>query len=147
MILVYAIDVNGKNGKEREKINTSTYVVKTASGYLPSADSLDTTGMNISTTNLQAVTSVDVDGRLEAIPQIRDHYAAFGDRLPNELAMALDPSVDSITKLFRVPRFTFGAVHAWSWTVTVSWIPVLVQSIFLPLFLSCRKTTQREYHT
>jgi hypothetical protein len=32
MILVYAIDVNGKNGKERKRINTSTYVAKTAIG-------------------------------------------------------------------------------------------------------------------
>ncbi len=40
--------------------------------------------------DLQAITSVAVDGWREAVPQIRDHYAAFGDRLPTELATALD---------------------------------------------------------
>jgi phosphoenolpyruvate carboxykinase (GTP) len=45
--------------------------------------------MNVNTADLQAITSVDVDGWREAVPQIRDHYAAFGDRLPTELATAL----------------------------------------------------------
>jgi phosphoenolpyruvate carboxykinase (GTP) len=46
--------------------------------------------MNINSANLQAISSVDVDGWREAVPQIRDHYAAFGDRRPNELVTALD---------------------------------------------------------
>jgi phosphoenolpyruvate carboxykinase (GTP) len=73
-----------------ERLNGTAQADKTAIGYLPSADSLDTNGMNINTADLQAITSVDVDGWREAVPQIRDHYAAFGDRLPNELATALD---------------------------------------------------------
>ena len=73
-----------------ERLNGTAQADKTAIGYLPSADSLDTNGMNINTADLQAITSVDVDGWREAVPQIRDHYAAFGDRLPNELTTALD---------------------------------------------------------
>ena len=73
-----------------ERLSGTAEADKTAIGYLPSADSLDTNGMNINTADLQAITSVDVDGWREAVPQIRDHYAAFGDRLPNELATALD---------------------------------------------------------
>ena len=79
-----------------ERLNGTAQADKTAIGYLPSADSLDTNGMNINTADLQAITSVDVDGWREAVPQIRDHYAAFGDRLPNELATALDSLESSL---------------------------------------------------
>jgi phosphoenolpyruvate carboxykinase (GTP) len=79
-----------------ERLNGTAQADKTAIGYLPSADSLDTSGMNINTADLQAITSVDVDGWREAVPQIRDHYAAFGDRLPNELATALDALESSL---------------------------------------------------
>ena len=73
-----------------ERLNGTAEADKTAIGYLPNATSLDTTGMQINEADLQAITSVDVDGWREAVPQIRDHYAAFGDRLPTELATALD---------------------------------------------------------
>jgi len=73
-----------------ERLNGTAEADKTAIGYLPNATSLDTTGMQINEADLQAITSVDVDGWREAVPQIRDHYAAFGDLLPNDLATALD---------------------------------------------------------
>ncbi len=79
-----------------ERLNGTAQADKTAIGYLPSADSLDTNGMNINTADLQAITSVDVDGWREAVPQIRDHYAAFGDRLRNEVATALDALESSL---------------------------------------------------
>ena len=80
-----------------ERLNGTAQADKTAIGYLPSATSLDTTGMHINEADLQAITSVDVDGWREAVPQIRDHYAAFGDRLPNELATALDALESSLS--------------------------------------------------
>ena len=79
-----------------ERLNGTAQADKTAIGYLPSADSLDTNGMNINPADLQAITSVDVEGWREAVPQIRDHYAAFGDRLPSELATALDALENSL---------------------------------------------------
>ena len=80
-----------------ERLNGTAQADKTAIGYLPSADSLDTSGMQINEADLQAITSVDVDGWREAVPQIRDHYAAFGDRLPTELATALDTLESSLS--------------------------------------------------
>jgi phosphoenolpyruvate carboxykinase (GTP) len=79
-----------------ERLNGTAQADKSAIGYLPSADSLDTNGMNINTSDLQAITSVDVDGWREAVPQIRDHYATFGDQLPSELATALDALESSL---------------------------------------------------
>ena len=80
-----------------ERLNGTAEADKTAIGYLPNATSLDTTGMQINEADLQAITSVDVDGWREAVPQIRDHYAAFGDRLPSELATALDALESSLS--------------------------------------------------
>ena len=80
-----------------ERLNGTAEADKTAIGYLPNATSLDTSGMQINEADLQAITSVDVDGWREAVPQIRDHYAAFGDRLPNELATALDALESSLS--------------------------------------------------
>ena len=79
-----------------ERLNGTAEADKTAIGYLPNATTLDTSGMQINEADLQAITSVDVDGWREAVPQIRDHYAAFGDRLPNELATALDALESSL---------------------------------------------------
>ena len=79
-----------------ERLNGTAEADKTAIGYLPNATSLDTSGMQINEADLQAITSVDVDGWREAVPQIRDHYAAFGDRLPTELATALDALESSL---------------------------------------------------
>ena len=79
-----------------ERLNGTAEADKTAIGYLPNATSLDTSGMQINEADLQAITSVDVDGWREAVPQIRDHYAAFGDRLPSELATALEALESSL---------------------------------------------------
>ena len=80
-----------------ERLNGTAEADKTAIGYLPNATSLDNSGMQINEADLQAITSVDVDGWREAVPQIRDHYAAFGDRLPTELATALDALESSLS--------------------------------------------------
>jgi phosphoenolpyruvate carboxykinase (GTP) len=34
--------------------------------------------------------SVDAEGWRSAIPQIREHYAQFGDKLPAQLQVAVD---------------------------------------------------------
>ena len=40
--------------------------------------------------DLETILSVDVEGWTAAIPQIREHYAQFGDRLPAALSVAVD---------------------------------------------------------
>ena len=63
---------------------------KTPIGYLPTHDSLDTNGVNVTNEDLKELLSVDANGWKEAVPQIREHYAAFGERLPNTLKASLD---------------------------------------------------------
>jgi phosphoenolpyruvate carboxykinase (GTP) len=64
--------------------------------FLPVKDSPETKGLEIKAHDLETTSSVDLLGWREAVPQIRDHYAAFGDRLPNELATALDALESSL---------------------------------------------------
>ena len=79
-----------------ERLNGTATANKTAIGYLPTTDSLDTSGLDVKPTDLTELLSVDNPGWLEAVPQIRDHYAAFGDRLPSELTTALNELESSL---------------------------------------------------
>ena len=80
-----------------DRLNGTAEAKQTPIGYLPTTDSLDTNGLHINAQDLEAITSVDVPGWREAVPQIRDHYAAFGYRLPSELATALDALESSLS--------------------------------------------------
>jgi len=53
--------------------------------------------LSVDKADLDEILSVDVNGWREAIPQIREHYAAFGPKLPNQLAAALDSLDTSLT--------------------------------------------------
>ena len=80
-----------------ERLNGTATANKTAIGYLPTTDSLDTSGLDVKPTDLAELLSVDNPGWLEAVPQIRDHFATFGDRLPSELTTALNALESSLS--------------------------------------------------
>ena len=73
-----------------ERLNGKADAQKTAIGFLPATASLDIDGLNINTADLEAITSLDTDGWREAVPQIREHFAIFGDRLPTKLHDSLN---------------------------------------------------------
>jgi phosphoenolpyruvate carboxykinase (GTP) len=73
-----------------ERLNGKADAQKTAIGFLPATDSLDIDGLNINIADLEAITSLDTDGWREAVPQIREHFAIFGDRLPTKLHDSLN---------------------------------------------------------
>ena len=72
-----------------ERLTGAAIAHKTAIGYLPTANSLDVSGLNINPADLETITSLDTDGWCEAVPQIRAHFATFGDRLPAKLTSSL----------------------------------------------------------
>ncbi len=72
-----------------ERLDGTADAVKTAIGYLPTADGLDTTGLDVSDADMEALLSVDVEGWKAALPQFEAHLAQFGDRLPVELTHQL----------------------------------------------------------
>jgi len=73
-----------------ERVDGTAKAVETPIGFLPTPTDLDTSGLSVNAADLDAILSVDVTGWREAIPQIREHYAAFGPKLPNKLMESLD---------------------------------------------------------
>ena len=64
-----------------ERLEDGTTAVDTPIGRLPAPGALDVGGLDIDDRDL---------GWREAVPQIRDHFARFGERLPRALAASLD---------------------------------------------------------
>jgi phosphoenolpyruvate carboxykinase (GTP) len=61
-------------------------------GFLPPVGErgIDVSGLDVSEADMTALLSVDVPGWQDALAQVRDFYAQFGDRLPVELTQQLD---------------------------------------------------------
>ena len=68
-----------------ERVAGQADAVDTAIGHLPTPAGLDTDGLDVDADDLVEILSVDVEGWRAAIPQIEQHYAQFGDRLPDQL--------------------------------------------------------------
>jgi len=80
-----------------ERVNGDVDAIDTPIGKLPTKDSLDTDGLDIDDADLDTLLSVDVDGWKAAVPQIREHFGAFGDRLPASLTVAVDTLEANLT--------------------------------------------------
>jgi phosphoenolpyruvate carboxykinase (GTP) len=72
-----------------ERVDGKSTAHQTPIGLLPSPDAIDTTSLNVAEDDLAALLSVDKPGWVAAVPQIKQHYARFGDHLPTELSAAL----------------------------------------------------------
>jgi phosphoenolpyruvate carboxykinase (GTP) len=61
--------------------------VETPIGFMPPTDErgIDRTGLDVSEATMARLLTVDTDGWLAQLPQMKVHYAEFGDRLPQEL--------------------------------------------------------------
>jgi phosphoenolpyruvate carboxykinase (GTP) len=73
-----------------ERVNGTAEAIDSPIGKLPTKGALDTDGLEIDEADLDSILSVDIDGWKSAIPQIREHYARFGDRLPAALNVEVD---------------------------------------------------------
>jgi phosphoenolpyruvate carboxykinase (GTP) len=63
--------------------------VETPIGLLPSEGAINTEGLDISAEAMQELLSVDEDLVREQLPQVKEHLARFGDRLPDQLKTQL----------------------------------------------------------
>ncbi len=73
-----------------ERCEGTAKVRETPIGNLPASGEIDISGLDVSADDLRALLDVDVEGWLEEVPLIRDYYARFGARLPDELGQELD---------------------------------------------------------
>lgn len=80
-----------------ERVDGKSSARRTPIGLLPSPDAIDTTSLDVAAGDLEALLSVDTAGWISAVPQIKEHYAKFGDHLPAELSGALDTLQRALT--------------------------------------------------
>jgi len=73
-----------------ERVDGTADAIDTPIGKLPTKDALDLDGLEIDPADLDTLLSVDIAGWTTAIPQIREHYARFGERLPAVLDVEVD---------------------------------------------------------
>ena len=51
---------------------------------------IDTDGLDVSDETMAKLLEVDAEGWRAQLPQMKEHYAEFGDKLPAELRAQLD---------------------------------------------------------
>ena len=84
----------GENSRVLEwvfnRVGDDADAVETPIGYLPTMESLDVTGVNVSPADMAELLEVDVDEWRHEVPGIREYFAQFGDRLPAALHAQVD---------------------------------------------------------
>ncbi len=73
-----------------ERIEGTAAAVDSPIGRLPAPDALDLSGLALPGSAMGELLAVDVDGWLDEVGLIRDHFARFGDKLPAAMADAVD---------------------------------------------------------
>ncbi|MEY3557694.1 MAG: GTP-dependent phosphoenolpyruvate carboxykinase [Actinomycetota bacterium] len=79
-----------------DRVDGKANATKTAIGYLPSPADIDVSGLNVTDADMNALLSIDSEGWKSALPQMRDHYAQFGAKLPAPLTIALNELESSL---------------------------------------------------
>jgi phosphoenolpyruvate carboxykinase (GTP) len=73
-----------------ERVSGEGKAVKTPIGYMPAADAIDTTGLDVSADDMAELLKVNKEEWLKEVESIRKHYANYGEKLPKELIAQLD---------------------------------------------------------
>jgi phosphoenolpyruvate carboxykinase (GTP) len=73
-----------------ERLDGSAGANETAIGLVPAPDALDTQGLDLDQSTLEALVAVDGEAWRAEVPQIEGHYAGLGERLPVELREELE---------------------------------------------------------
>jgi phosphoenolpyruvate carboxykinase (GTP) len=73
-----------------ERVSGRADAVETPVGWVPAPGEIDIEGVDVSKEDLEELLRVDTQEWRAEVPLIRQHYAVFGDRLPEELTAAVD---------------------------------------------------------
>ena len=68
-----------------ERCDGKVHATETPIGQLPDPADLDVKGLDLPPATLAKLLNVDVQGWLDEVPRIKEHFAKFGDRLPKGL--------------------------------------------------------------
>ncbi len=73
--------------------------VETAIGYVPEAEDIDLTDLDMDIETLKSILKVDKDVWTKEAAEIEEHYKKFGDRLPKELKEQLETLKANLAKM------------------------------------------------
>jgi phosphoenolpyruvate carboxykinase (GTP) len=68
-----------------ERVAGTGGAVDTPIGRVPTADAIDVSGLDLDPAVLELLTTVDAEGWRQELPQLEEHYASVGERLPQAL--------------------------------------------------------------
>jgi len=72
-----------------ERCDGKVHATETPIGRIPEVADLDTRGLDIQGSHVEELLSVDIKGWLAEVPLIKEHFAHFGDHLPEGLNLEL----------------------------------------------------------
>ncbi len=81
-----------------ERCDGKVHAVDTPIGRLPEPADLDTKGLDLPAADIAKLLGVDMEGWLAEIPSIRDHFAKFGNHLPERLNREVDELEERLRK-------------------------------------------------
>jgi phosphoenolpyruvate carboxykinase (GTP) len=73
-----------------ERVSGRGEAVETPIGFVPAPGAIDIEGLSVSKEDVEELLRVDHGEWRAEVPSIREHYAKFGDRLPEKLSDAVD---------------------------------------------------------
>src|SRR5712691_11210030 len=73
-----------------DRCDGKVHAVETPIGRRPEPADLDTKGLDLPAANVAKLLSVDIEGWLAEVPLIREHFAKFGNHLPEGLNREVD---------------------------------------------------------
>lgn len=73
-----------------ERLEGKVDAVKTAIGYMPAVDGIDTDGLDVTTDVMSKLLEVNAEEWLVEVESIKEHYKTYGEKLPTELANQLE---------------------------------------------------------
>ena len=85
-----------------DRIEGKASAVETPIGNLPSPNSIDIKGLNLSEGDLQKLLKVEIEGWLEEIPLIREYYRSYGNKVPKELEDELNALTEKLRQAEKV---------------------------------------------
>ena len=72
-----------------ERCDGKVHAKETPIGRIPEVADLDTKGLSLTLATVAELLSVDIEGWLTEVPLIKEHFARFGDHLPEGLNVEL----------------------------------------------------------
>jgi phosphoenolpyruvate carboxykinase (GTP) len=73
-----------------DRVGGNANAVETPIGAVPTVEAIDLDGLDVSRGDMEELLRVDAEGWRDEVPLIREYYAKFGDRLPDELSAQVD---------------------------------------------------------